>query len=265
MNERKWYEIRAQAGAAEVYIYEQIGEDLFGEGVSAKNFCAELAALDVASIALHVNCPGGSVFDGQAIYNAVRRHPARGHQLRRRRRRLDSQRGRPGRRPRRDGAQRPVHDPRPLRPALRHRDRAPQDGRRPRPGGGHDHSASTARRPAGRTRRSPGRWPTRPGSAPRRRSSSASSTRSPQPLRVAASFDLSGFGYRRPPVQAIDALPPAEIDDAGRVPDQATKDACTAEPAAEAGAPATAAEARPSRRLVLAGDRFVTFSEGRKR
>ena len=76
MNERKWYEIRAQAGAAEVYIYEQIGEDLFGEGVSAKNFCAELAALDVASIALHVNSPGGSVFDGQAIYNAVRRHPA---------------------------------------------------------------------------------------------------------------------------------------------------------------------------------------------
>ena len=57
-----------------------------------------------------------------------------------------------------------------------------------------------------------------------------------QPLRVAASFDLSGFGYRRPPVQAIDALPPAEIDDAGGVPDRVTKDACTAEPAAEAGA-----------------------------
>lgn len=74
---RPWYEIKAKAdNRAEVYIYEQIGEDLFGEGVVAKQFVEELAALEVAQIDLHVNSPGGSVFDGQAIFNAIDRHPA---------------------------------------------------------------------------------------------------------------------------------------------------------------------------------------------
>ena len=211
MNERQWYEIRAQAGAAEVYIYEQIGEDLFGEGVSAKNFCAELAALDVASIALHVNSPGGSVFDGQAIYNAVRRHPAAGHQLRRRRRRLDSQRGRPGRRPRRDGAQRPVHDPRPLRPA-----RAAPPSEHRKMADVLDQVAGTITRRLPREDRPPGRGD-RPGDgrrdlvhAPRRRSSSASSTRSPSrcasPPASTSPASATAARRRRP----IDALPPAE-------------------------------------------------------
>ena len=74
---RPWYEIKAKAeDRAEVYIYEQIGEDLFGEGVVAKQFVEELAALEVAQIDLHINSPGGSVFDGQAIFNAIDRHPA---------------------------------------------------------------------------------------------------------------------------------------------------------------------------------------------
>jgi len=74
---RKWYTIEAKAGdTAEVWIYEQIGEDWFGDGIAAKEFVQELAALKVANIDLHVNSPGGSVFDGQAIYNALVRHPA---------------------------------------------------------------------------------------------------------------------------------------------------------------------------------------------
>jgi HK97 family phage major capsid protein/ATP-dependent Clp endopeptidase proteolytic subunit ClpP len=76
---KKFYSINNAAGdeTAEIFIYEQIGEDWWsGEGVTAKNFCKEIAALKVANIDLHINSPGGSVFDGQAIYNALKRHPA---------------------------------------------------------------------------------------------------------------------------------------------------------------------------------------------
>lgn len=75
---RNWYEIKAAVGdTTEVFIYDQIGEDWFGEGVSAKNFLSELAAVKTPNIALHLNSPGGSVFDGVAIHNALVRHPAR--------------------------------------------------------------------------------------------------------------------------------------------------------------------------------------------
>ena len=76
--ERKWYQIEAQTGArADLWIYEEIGTDFWGEGLTAKKFVEDLAALEVDHIALHINSPGGSVFDGQAIYNAIQRHPAR--------------------------------------------------------------------------------------------------------------------------------------------------------------------------------------------
>lgn len=74
---RPWYEIKNAADdVAEVYIYDQIGEDWFGEGVTAKKFVEELNALKVARIDLHLNSPGGSVFDGVAIHNALLRHQA---------------------------------------------------------------------------------------------------------------------------------------------------------------------------------------------
>jgi len=75
--ERKWYQIEAQTGArADLWIYEEIGTDFWGEGLTAKKFVEDLAALEVDHIALHINSPGGSVFDGQAIFNALQRHPA---------------------------------------------------------------------------------------------------------------------------------------------------------------------------------------------
>ena len=75
--ERKWYQIEAQTGArADLWIYEEIGTDFWGEGLTAKKFVEDLAALEVDHIALHINSPGGSVFDGQAIFNAIERHPA---------------------------------------------------------------------------------------------------------------------------------------------------------------------------------------------
>jgi ATP-dependent Clp endopeptidase proteolytic subunit ClpP len=73
---RPWYKITAKDDRAKILIYEQIGEDFFGDGVSAKGFVADLNALDVGVIDLYINSPGGNVFEGNAIYNALMRHRA---------------------------------------------------------------------------------------------------------------------------------------------------------------------------------------------
>jgi ATP-dependent Clp protease protease subunit len=70
---KRWYEFRAQAKGAEIVIYDEIG----AFGVSAKAFLDELKSLGpVAELTVRINSPGGSVFDGVAIYNALKRHDA---------------------------------------------------------------------------------------------------------------------------------------------------------------------------------------------
>jgi len=76
---RKWFEVRAEAGSdsAEIFIYDQIGYDWWdGSGVTATKFVEELNALSVSKIDLRLNSPGGLVFDGVTIANAIARHPA---------------------------------------------------------------------------------------------------------------------------------------------------------------------------------------------
>ncbi|MFI9200168.1 head maturation protease, ClpP-related [Streptomyces sp. NPDC053048] len=69
-----WYRIRNLAdGAAEVAIYDEIGYF----GVTASDFIADLKALDAPEISLRINSPGGEIFDGIAIMNALRSHRAR--------------------------------------------------------------------------------------------------------------------------------------------------------------------------------------------
>jgi len=71
---RRWYEFRAQASGAEIVIYDEVG----AFGIPAKAFIDELKALGpVAELTLRINSPGGSVFDGVAIYNALERLSAR--------------------------------------------------------------------------------------------------------------------------------------------------------------------------------------------
>ncbi len=61
---------------AEILIYDMIGEDLLG-GVTAKSIKAELnKAKNAKSIDVRINSPGGSVFDGNAIYNLLVQSPA---------------------------------------------------------------------------------------------------------------------------------------------------------------------------------------------
>ena len=72
-----WYKITSKAkDRAEILIYEQIGKNFFNEGVSAKNFVTDLNKLDVKYIDLYINSPGGNVFEGNSIYNALVRHKA---------------------------------------------------------------------------------------------------------------------------------------------------------------------------------------------
>jgi ATP-dependent Clp protease protease subunit len=74
---KKWYSIKAKAQDAEIWIYEEIG-NFWGEGVSAKSFAEDLKALGkVNNIFLHLNSPGGIVWDGIAIYNLLKQHQAR--------------------------------------------------------------------------------------------------------------------------------------------------------------------------------------------
>jgi ATP-dependent protease ClpP protease subunit len=75
--------IKVQArgdASAEILIYEPIGADFFGSGLTARRFIADLERLgDVKDILVRINSPGGEVFDGFAIYNALKNHPAQVH------------------------------------------------------------------------------------------------------------------------------------------------------------------------------------------
>jgi ATP-dependent Clp endopeptidase proteolytic subunit ClpP len=74
---KTWFKIENKADKAEVWIYEQIGEDFWsGGGTTAKSFQAELSKIKASQIDLHINCPGGEVFDGITIYNLIKQHPA---------------------------------------------------------------------------------------------------------------------------------------------------------------------------------------------
>lgn len=74
--QRDWYRIVNTApGPARVDIYDEIGAGLLG-GVSAAGFTAELAAIK-GDLEVHINSPGGNVFDGIAIYNALAQRPGR--------------------------------------------------------------------------------------------------------------------------------------------------------------------------------------------
>jgi ATP-dependent protease ClpP protease subunit len=74
----KWYEIKNKADRAEIWLYELIGEDFWtGGGTTANEFRKELAEIKASQIDLHINSPGGDVFDGLAIYNLIKQHPAK--------------------------------------------------------------------------------------------------------------------------------------------------------------------------------------------
>lgn len=72
---RKWYEIAVNKAEdhADIYIYSEIG--LWG--ITANDFAKDLKEVKAKTITMHINSPGGSVFDGLAIHNMVKKHPAK--------------------------------------------------------------------------------------------------------------------------------------------------------------------------------------------
>lgn len=73
--QRLGWKINARADGAEILIYEEIGYvDWFTEeGTTAKSFREDLAAIPAGSaLTVRINSPGGEVFDGFAIYQALR-------------------------------------------------------------------------------------------------------------------------------------------------------------------------------------------------
>lgn len=69
-----WYSIQAKANSkAEVWLYDEIG----AWGISARQFAQDITALgDIKHIDVRIHSPGGDVFEGMAIYNLLKNHPA---------------------------------------------------------------------------------------------------------------------------------------------------------------------------------------------
>jgi ATP-dependent protease ClpP protease subunit len=57
----------------EILIYGDIGESMWGDSVTASSVKSELDKMD-GDLSVRINSPGGSVFDGFAIYNLLRAH-----------------------------------------------------------------------------------------------------------------------------------------------------------------------------------------------
>lgn len=64
--------------SAEILVFGSIGEDRFGDGTTARQFDQDLKALgELREILVRINSPGGALFDGVTIYNALKAHRAR--------------------------------------------------------------------------------------------------------------------------------------------------------------------------------------------
>lgn len=72
-------EVRAASSddAATISIYDQIGDNWEGTGITAKRISAALRNIGARDVSVNVNSPGGDFFEGVAIYNLLREHKAK--------------------------------------------------------------------------------------------------------------------------------------------------------------------------------------------
>lgn len=64
--------------ATTITIYDVIGEDWWtGGGFTAKRASAALRSIGKKDVTVNINSPGGDLFEGIAIYNLLREHPAK--------------------------------------------------------------------------------------------------------------------------------------------------------------------------------------------
>jgi len=72
---KSWYaispiEAKAKGKSTDIFIYDEIGV----HGITAKSFLQDLKDLKGKDITLHINSTGGDVFEGQAIYTALKNY-----------------------------------------------------------------------------------------------------------------------------------------------------------------------------------------------
>ena len=76
----KWADLPSAATASDnntITMLDIIGDDGMGGGVSAKRIAAALRTISNRDVTVQINSPGGDMFEGIAIYNLLRAHPAR--------------------------------------------------------------------------------------------------------------------------------------------------------------------------------------------
>ena len=66
-----WYSIDNKETSTDIFIYDVVGWE-----TTAKDFVRELRTIK-NEINLHLNTPGGDVFDGNSIYNELKSHPSK--------------------------------------------------------------------------------------------------------------------------------------------------------------------------------------------
>jgi ATP-dependent protease ClpP protease subunit len=69
------FRMTVAGSAAKLYVYDVIG----GWDLDAGEFVQQVHALDVDTIDLHINSPGGLVYDAVAMYEALEQSPAAVH------------------------------------------------------------------------------------------------------------------------------------------------------------------------------------------
>ena len=78
IGDKRRYEIKNEADdETTIYLYDVIGEDWYGEGISAENFAEDLENIKSSTIHLRINSPGGDVFDARAMQTALNQHKSK--------------------------------------------------------------------------------------------------------------------------------------------------------------------------------------------
>jgi len=69
-----WYNIQSKTSnkVVDVYIFDEIG----AFGMNAQSFIDEIKGFKNTPLNLHINCVGGDVFEGMAIYNVLKKRTA---------------------------------------------------------------------------------------------------------------------------------------------------------------------------------------------
>jgi len=67
----------AKSGENSISVFDVIGSDWYGEGVTASRIAGALRSLNGADVTVNINSPGGDMFEGLAIYNLLREYEGR--------------------------------------------------------------------------------------------------------------------------------------------------------------------------------------------